>query len=192
MRRILFWPQRHSPWLLVGTADLGTGGWPVVCISAAERSQSLRSRPFPFSQETQVSDRLILRLPRPLVRRACSPWRGAGTVDDKAAGGEQIYISAISLGELSFGVESCSDPATRMVRIRYLSSLQQRPVLDVSSLTASAFGILGAFMKQLGRSPRTRVNDIWIAAQAMENDYALLTANLKDFEGLPGLRVSCP
>jgi hypothetical protein len=91
-------------------------------------------------------------------------------VDDKAAGGEQIYISAISLGELSFGVESCSDPATRMVRIRYLSSLQQRPVLDVSSLTASAFGILGAFMKQLGRSPRTRVNDIWIGAQAIEYD----------------------
>jgi predicted nucleic acid-binding protein len=47
-------------------------------------------------------------------------------------------------------------------------------------------------MKQSRRSPGTRVNDIWIAAQAMENDYALLTANLKDFEGLPGLRVSCP
>ena len=79
-----------------------------------------------------------------------------------------------------------------MLRIRYLGSLQQRPVLDVSSLTATAFGILAAFMKQSGRSPRTRVNDIWIAAQAMENDYALLTANLKDFEGLPGLRVFCP
>jgi predicted nucleic acid-binding protein len=46
-------------------------------------------------------------------------------------------------------------------------------------------------MKQSGRSPTTRVNDIWITAQAMENDYALLTANLKDFEGLAGLRVAC-
>jgi hypothetical protein len=110
----------------------------------------------------------------------------------KAAGDEAVYISAISLGELSFGVESCSDPATRILRTRYLRSLQQRPVLDVSSLTASAFGILAAYMKQSGRSPRTRVNDLWIAAQAMESDYALLTANLKDFQGLPGLRVSCP
>ena len=108
-----------------------------------------------------------------------------------AAGDETVYISAISLGELSFGVESCSDPATRMQRIRYLGSLQQRPVLDVSSHTAIAFGILAAFMKQSGRSPRTRVNDLWIAAQAIENDYALLTANLKDFEGLPGLRAAC-
>jgi predicted nucleic acid-binding protein len=79
-----------------------------------------------------------------------------------------------------------------MLRMRSLRSFEQRPVLDVSSLTASAFGILAAFMKQSGRSPRTRVKDIWIAAQALENDYALLTVNLKDFEGLPGLRVSCP
>jgi hypothetical protein len=109
-----------------------------------------------------------------------------------AAGDEPVYISAISLGELSFGVESCTDPATRMLRLRALRSLEQRPVLDVSSSTGSAFGILAAFMKQSGRSPRTRVNDLWIAAQAIENDYALLTANRKDFEGLPGLRVSCP
>jgi predicted nucleic acid-binding protein len=70
-------------------------------------------------------------------------------------------------------------------------SFKQRTVFDVTSLTASVFGILAAFLKQSGRSPRTRVNDISIAAQAMENDYALLTADLKDFEGLPGLRVSC-
>ena len=110
----------------------------------------------------------------------------------RAAGDAHVYISAISLGELSFGVESCSDPGTRMLRLRSLRSFEQRPVLDVTSRTASAFGILAAFMKQSGRSPRTRVNDLWIAAQAMENDYALFTANLKDFEGLPGLRVSCP
>jgi len=127
-----------------------------------------------------------------------SIWVGlaAGQITSEAvlsaAGDQPVYISAISLGELTFGVESCRDPATRMLRIRYLQSLQQRPVLDISSLTASAFGILAAFMKQSGRSPRTRVNDIWIAAQALENDYALLTANLKDFAGLPGLRVSCP
>ena len=86
----------------------------------------------------------------------------------KAAGNELVYISAISLGELSFGVESCGDPAARMLRIRYLRDLQQRPVLDVSSLTWSAFGILAAYMKQSGQSPRTRVNDLWIAAQALE------------------------
>lgn len=108
-----------------------------------------------------------------------------------AAGDEPVFISAISLGELSFGVESCSDPATKMLRGRSLRSFEQRPVLDVSFLTATAFGLLAAFMKQSGRSPRTRVNDLWIAAQAIENDYVLFTTNRRDFEGLPGLRVVC-
>jgi hypothetical protein len=116
----------------------------------------------------------------------------AGQAVLDVSGDEQVWISAISLGELSFGVESCVDPAERMLRIRSLRALQQRPVLDVTSLTASAFGLLAAYMKQSGRSPRTRVNDLWIAAQAIENDYALLTGNRRDFEGLPGLRVVSP
>ncbi|MGC9158221.1 MAG: type II toxin-antitoxin system VapC family toxin [Terracidiphilus sp.] len=124
-----------------------------------------------------------------------SIWVGlaSGQISSQAvretAGDEPVYISAISLGELSFGVESCSDPATRILRMRFLRNYEQRPVLDVSARTASVFGLLAAFLKQSGRSPRMRVNDLWIAAQAIENDFALLTTNGKDFEGLPGLRV---
>lgn len=71
---------------------------------------------------------------------------------------------------------------------------EQQPLLlhAIAQAMASAFGILAAFVKHSGRSPGTRINDLWIAAQAIENDYALLTANLKDFEGLPGLRAACP
>jgi predicted nucleic acid-binding protein len=107
----------------------------------------------------------------------------------EAAGEERVFLSVISLGELSFGVESAGDLAIRMHRRRALSTFEEMPVLDVTAQTANAFGMLAAFMKQSGRSPRTRVNDLWIAAQAIENDYALLTTNIKDFEGLPGLRV---
>ncbi|MGA7831547.1 MAG: type II toxin-antitoxin system VapC family toxin [Terracidiphilus sp.] len=108
----------------------------------------------------------------------------------RAAGDESVYISAISLGELNFGVESCNDPVKRILRVRFLRNYEQRPVLDVTARTASTFGFLAAFLKQTGRSPRTRVNDLWIAAQAIESDFALLTTNIKDFEGLPGLRVA--
>jgi predicted nucleic acid-binding protein len=124
-----------------------------------------------------------------------SIWVGVATgqIQSQAvlnvAGDEPVYISAISLGELSFGVESCPDPATRMLRNRFLRSLQERPVLDVTSMTANAFGMLAAVMKQSGKSPRTRVNDLWIAAQALENDHSLLTTNARDFAGLPGLRM---
>jgi predicted nucleic acid-binding protein len=51
-------------------------------------------------------------------------------------------------------------------------------------------GVLAAAVKQADRSPRPRYNDLWIAAQAMEHGYVLLTLNTTDFEGLPGLRLA--
>ena len=110
----------------------------------------------------------------------------------EAAGDAPVFTSVISLGELSFGVHSCTDPAERAMRAAYLRQVESRPALGVSQHTASAFGVLCAAVKQAGRSPRPhrpRYNDLWIAAQAIEHGYALLTLNPRDFEGLPGLRL---
>lgn len=106
-----------------------------------------------------------------------------------ATGEYPIFISAISLGELTFGVEACADPSERAVRAACLRQLETRPLLEVGRRTAAAFGILAASVKQAGRSPRPRYNDLWIAAQAIEHDHALLTVNGADFAGLPGLRL---
>ena len=122
-------------------------------------------------------------------------WVGlaAGQVDRQviinAAGDAPIFTSVISLGELTFGVEACLDPAERAVRAAYLRQVESRPNLDISKHTASAFGVLAAAVKHAGRSPRPRYNDLWIAAQAIEHGYALLTLNASDFADLPGLRL---
>jgi len=101
-----------------------------------------------------------------------------------------VFTSVISLGELRFGVESCADPAERAVRAAYLRQVETRPVLQISRHTAAAFGVLAAAVKQSGRSPRPRYNDLWIAAQAIEHNYVLLTSNPNDFAYLPGLRLA--
>ena len=126
-------------------------------------------------------------------------WVGlaAGQVDRQAvisaAGNASVFTSVISLGELSFGVEACADPAERAVRAACLRQVESRPTLEISGHTAAAFGVLAAAVKQAGRSPRPRYNDLWIAAQAIEHGYALLTLNSGDFAGLPGLRLAtCP
>jgi len=125
-------------------------------------------------------------------------WIGlaAGQVETQsviaAAGEAPIFTSVISLGELSFGVEACNDPAERAVRAAYLRQVESRPALEVSKHTAAAFGVLAAAVKQSGRSPRPRYNDLWIAAQAIEHGYALLTLNPSDFAGLPGLQCVTP
>jgi predicted nucleic acid-binding protein len=117
----------------------------------------------------------------------------AGHVDRNAvvtaAGDAPIFTSVISLGELNFGVEACVDPAERAVRAAYLRQVESRPHLEVSRQTASAFGVLAAAVKRSGRSPRPGYNDLWIAAQAIEHGYALLTLNAGDFTGLPGLKL---
>jgi predicted nucleic acid-binding protein len=105
------------------------------------------------------------------------------------AGDALIFTSVVSLGELSFGVQSCKDPAQRALRTAYLRQIEDRPTLNLSKHTASAFGVLCATIKQAGRSPRPRYNDLWIAAQAIEHSYALMTLNTEDFSGLPGLRL---
>ena len=107
-----------------------------------------------------------------------------------AAGDAPVFTSVISLGELSFGVHSCIDPTERAMRAAYLRQVESRPTLGVSNHTSSAFGVLAAAVKQAGRSPRPRYNDLWIAAQAIEHGYVLLTLNTGDFEGLPGLRLA--
>lgn len=123
-------------------------------------------------------------------------WVGlaAGQVDRQAvitaAGDASVFTSVISLGELSFGVETCADPAERAVRAAYLRQVESRPILEISKHTAAAFGVLAASVKQAGRSPRPRYNDLWIAAQAIEHGYVLLTLNASDFAGLPGLRLT--
>ncbi len=106
-----------------------------------------------------------------------------------AAGDAPVFTSVISLGELGFGVQSCADPTTRALRAAYLRQVETRPTLGVSPQTAAAFGLLAAAVKQSGRSPRPRYNDLWIAAQAIEHGYSLLTLNGSDFVGLPGLRL---
>jgi predicted nucleic acid-binding protein len=117
----------------------------------------------------------------------------AGQVDHRAvietAGAEPVFTSVIALGELNFGVEACADPAERARRAAYLRQVESRPTLNVTADTAAAFGVLAAAVKLTGRSPRPRYNDLWIAAQAIEHGYALLTLNQADFAGLPGLRT---
>lgn len=107
----------------------------------------------------------------------------------QATGDQPVFTSAISIGELSFGVHVCTDPTVRSMRAAYLRQVESRPILEVTKHTAAAFGLLAAAVKQGGRSPRPRYNDLWIAAQAIEHGYTLLTLNEGDFADLPGLQL---
>jgi len=68
-----------------------------------------------------------------------------------------------------------------------LARMRLKPLLPVDGDTGEVFGRLAAHLKSAGRKPRHRVQDLWIASQAIQHSYRLVTRNKKDFEDIPGL-----
>ncbi|MDR2874342.1 MAG: type II toxin-antitoxin system VapC family toxin [Methylobacillus sp.] len=117
----------------------------------------------------------------------------SGAVDLDAlleqVGSEFVFVSAISMGELEFGAHAPDDAVERAQRMIALRHAEQMPILEITRRTAQSFGLLATMLKQAGRSPRPRYNDLWIASQAHEHGYALLTSNPDDFRALEVIQI---
>lgn len=98
-----------------------------------------------------------------------------------------VFLSPVTLAELRFGAEAAIDPDTRAKRLAALQRLRGKPLLAIDAGTAEVFGYLAAALKAAGRGHRYRVQDLWLASQAVQHGYALLTRNRRDFEDIPGL-----
>lgn len=105
-------------------------------------------------------------------------------------GAAPVYVSPVSIAELAQAAEI---PAEEHIRVRRRATVQRligKVVLPIDGLTAAVFGRLAASLVQRGRgSPTHRVQDLWLAAQAMQHGLRLITYNRKDFDDVPGLDV---
>ena len=63
----------------------------------------------------------------------------------------------------------------------------EEPVIDEE--TGVLFGRLAARLRKKGRGADFRVQDLWIASQAIQHGFPILTRNAKDFEDIPGITV---
>ena len=100
---------------------------------------------------------------------------------------EPVFISPVTLAELRFGAEIVQDPGIRQRRLIALRRLARRPLLPIDGNTGDIFGSLAAQIRAAGRQHRYRVQDLWLASQALQHDCRLLTRNPHDFEDIPGL-----
>jgi predicted nucleic acid-binding protein len=55
--------------------------------------------------------------------------------------------------------------------------------------TGLIFGALAAELDSAGRPSTHRIQDLWLAAVAVQHNLKVLTQNPKDFRGIPGLTV---
>jgi toxin FitB len=93
------------------------------------------------------------------------------------AGTDELYVSAVTRAELfsGRGVEE------RRIR-RLLGAMIGVPVDDATAERAG----------RLRRATGRRLPDALIAATALEHRLTLVTRNLRDFEGIRGLKVRSP
>lgn len=93
--------------------------------------------------------------------------------------------TAITLGELVYGVEKRGSPQLA-ARVHELIAAAG-PILPFDEAAARRYGALRAELEAAGR--RMAEPDLRIAAIALTRDATLVTANVRHFARVPGLRV---
>lgn len=100
-----------------------------------------------------------------------------------------VYLSPVNIAEIRFGIELMAVGARKQKAMATLRRLRRKPQLRITTETAETFGRLAATLKKAGKAPDVRVNDLWLAAQAIHRNLRLLTSNAKDFADIPGLQL---
>lgn len=101
-----------------------------------------------------------------------------------------VFLSPITIAELTAGVELADNEPVRQRRRAALTRLRNKPVLRIDGVTGEIYGTLSAALHRAGRgSYRHRVQDLWMAAQAIQNGLCIVTYNRKDFDDVPGLDI---
>jgi hypothetical protein len=100
----------------------------------------------------------------------------------------ELAISVVSLAELHFGVLVADDAAVRAARLARLAALSRKfDALPVDEHVADSYGQLAARIVEVGRQPRARVMDLFIAATAHAHGAVLYTRNPDDLRGVEQL-----
>lgn len=103
---------------------------------------------------------------------------------DRSKFPDTILITAVTLGELSYGPHATDDPVQRAGRIGVLQHVEATfDPLPYDQGAARLYGQICAAVRLAGREPRKRASDLMIAATAASNRLPLYTASPDDFKG---------
>jgi len=102
-------------------------------------------------------------------------------------GEEPVFISPVSIAELAYGAENAPTQPLRQKRLAALNRLKKKPTIVIDEETGAVFGSLAAQLRKKRREAGFRVQDVWIASQAIQHGHRLLTRNPGDFVDIPGL-----
>lgn len=104
-------------------------------------------------------------------------------------GDEPVFLSPVTIAELKFGAENSKSADLRQKRLAALARLKRKPLLVIDETTGEIFGDIAAQIRKNGSQHHYRVQDLWLASQAIQHGYRFLTHNRKDFADIPGLAL---
>ena len=96
-----------------------------------------------------------------------------------------IYISSLTIAEMEFGVSNSMYPKKN--RISLLKFISIFNTLDFCVKDAIPYGVLKSDLKRAGKI--IGPIDMLLAAQAISNDFTLITNNVKEFNRITGLKI---
>jgi tRNA(fMet)-specific endonuclease VapC len=101
---------------------------------------------------------------------------------------EDSFLSVITASELLHGVHRAAQPDVRARRSAFVEGILERfPLLPVDLATARAHAQMWAELRQTGTV--IGPHDMWLAATCVAHGLTMVTANVREFERVPGLGV---
>lgn len=145
--------------------------------AAAKSTESLATRPAPGSAEESIG----------LLDTSVFIAKESGRILAAQQLPALSAVSAITIGELRWGVLMAPDDVTRSRRLDALSAASQLDPVPVDERVAAAWALLRRRLKSIGA--RMEINDSWIAATAVAHGWPVITQDDGFPTNLPDLTV---
>ena len=101
---------------------------------------------------------------------------------------DESFLSVITASELLHGVHRAAQPRLRAWRSAFVEGILDRfPVLQIDLATARAHARVWADLATTGT--QIGPHDLWLAATCIAHGLTMVTANVREFERIPGLRI---
>jgi len=92
---------------------------------------------------------------------------------------QQLWLSAVVVGEIRYGAQLPKAQAIRPMLLRWLTGLEDAYATRLLPFDADAAHLFGALRAR--RPEEGKMLDLMLAAQAIAHDATLATRNVKDF-----------
>ncbi len=86
-------------------------------------------------------------------------------------GNEPVFISPITIAELTYGVEISKNKSIKNKRLAAIERLKKKPLLIIDEITGDIFGKIAVALFKKQKESSYRVQDIWCESKAIHHNY---------------------